>query len=283
MEQNQNSIKRLYRSRTNRIIFGVCGGLGEYFGIDPIIFRLIFLALTFGGGAGILLYIVMAFLVSNEPSGKADSELYSTGADFKERAQGLVSEIKEGGNWKDRRNWIGLIIVIFGLLLLLNQLFPRHFFNWGFFWPVLIIALGILILRGKKRINNKSYDSPSEIPSKNPASNETSQKEVAREIHRHHHHRHGGVWGLFFGLLLIVLGAAFLLQNLGLVSGINFAYLLRFWPVLIIFWGLSILSRGTWVGAVLSVIFALVIIGLIIFSFLAKRPKPLKFSDFRKL
>jgi len=267
MEQNQNSIKRLYRSRTNRIIFGVCGGLGEYFGIDPIIFRLIFLALTFGGGAGILLYIVMAFLVPNESSGKAGSEPYSTGADFKERAQGLVSEIKEGGNWKDRRNWVGLIIVIFGLLLLLNQLFPRHFFDWGFFWPVLIIALGILILRGKKRIDNKSYDSPSEIPSKNQAPNETSQEEVAQEIHRHHHHRQGGVWGLFFGLLLIVLGAAFLLQNLGLVSGINFTYLLRFWPVLIIFWGLSILSRGTRVGAVLSVIFALVIIGLIIFSF----------------
>jgi len=266
MEQNQNSIKRLYRSRTNRIIFGVCGGLGEYFGIDPIIFRLIFLALTFGGGAGILLYIVMAFLVPNDPSGKAGSEPYSTGADFKERVQGLVSEIKEGGNWHSRRNWIGLIIVIFGLLLLLNQLFPRYFFNWGFFWPVLIIALGILILRRKKRINNKSYDSPSEIPSKNPAPNETSQKEAAREIHRHHHRR-GGVWGLFFGLLLIVLGAAFLLQNMGLVSNINFSYLLKFWPVLIIFWGLSILSRGTRAGAVLSVIFALMIIGLIIFSF----------------
>lgn len=271
MEQNQNSIKRLYRSRTNRIIFGVCGGLGEYFGIDPIIFRLIFVVLTFGGGAGILLYIVMAFLVPKEPSGKADSELYSTGADFKERAQGLVSELKEHQNWQNRRNRIGLIIIILGALLLLDQLFPRHFFNWGIFWAALIIALGILILRGKKRINNKSYDSPSEIPSKNPASNETSEKEVAQEMHRHHHHRHGGVWGLFFGLLLIVLGAAFLLQNLGLVSGINFAYLLRFWPVLIIFWGLSVLSRGTWVGAVLSVIFALVIIGLIIFSFFFTR------------
>ncbi len=264
MEQNQ--IKSLYRSRTNRIIFGVCGGLGEYFGIDPIIFRLIFIALTFGGGAGILLYIIMALLVPNEPLGGQSAETDSGAPDLKKQAEDLVSELKEKEGWHNRRTWIGIIIIIFGLLLLFNQLFPRHFFNWGVFWAAFIIALGIVVLRGKKRIY---YENKNKNGDKNENQNENSQKETVREVHHHHYRRGGGVWRLFFGLLLLVLGAAFLIQNLNLVPGlnINFSYLWKFWPVLIIFWGLSVLSRGTWVGAVLSVIFALAIIGLIVFSF----------------
>ena len=49
--------RRLYRSDKNRVIAGVCGGLGEYFAIDPIIFRLLFLVFLFAG-FGILIYII---------------------------------------------------------------------------------------------------------------------------------------------------------------------------------------------------------------------------------
>ena len=262
MEENQKPIKKLYRSRQNRIIFGVCGGLGEYFGLDPIIFRLIFVALTFGGGAGILLYIVMAFLVPNTPLGERGAEIGFGGTDFREQAQGLASELKENENWSSRRNWLGIIIIIFGGLLLLDQLIPRHLFSWGFVWPALIIVLGFLILRGKKRTNNKN-----DVSSEPETSEPEPSKQSFRERHHRRHHRGSWVWRLFFGLLLVVLGIAFLAQNLGLVSNINFSYLFKFWPALIIFWGLLVLSRGTWVGVVLSVIFALIIIGLIIFFF----------------
>ena len=50
--------KRLYKSDTNRVIGGVCGGLGEYFGIDPIIIRIIAVALIFVHGAGLLAYLI---------------------------------------------------------------------------------------------------------------------------------------------------------------------------------------------------------------------------------
>lgn len=49
--------KRLYRSRKSRIIAGVCGGLGEYFGIDPVLIRLIWLIFIFVGG-GIIAYLI---------------------------------------------------------------------------------------------------------------------------------------------------------------------------------------------------------------------------------
>ena len=60
--------KRLYRSREERMAFGVCGGLGEYFDVDPTLIRLVFVALIFlGVGSGLLLYIVMAIIVPERP------------------------------------------------------------------------------------------------------------------------------------------------------------------------------------------------------------------------
>ncbi len=56
-------MKKLYRSRDHRLIAGVCGGLGEYFDIDPIIFRMILIALLINGGAGIIIYILMWIFV----------------------------------------------------------------------------------------------------------------------------------------------------------------------------------------------------------------------------
>lgn len=51
--------KRLQRSRTERMIAGVCGGIAEYFGVDPTLVRLIWVAVSLMAGAGILLYLIM--------------------------------------------------------------------------------------------------------------------------------------------------------------------------------------------------------------------------------
>lgn len=59
-------IKRLYRSRSERIFKGVCGGLAEYFGLDPILIRVIFIVALFGG-VGLLTYILLWLLVPEEP------------------------------------------------------------------------------------------------------------------------------------------------------------------------------------------------------------------------
>ena len=60
--------KRLYRSTTNRKIAGVCGGLGDYFGIDPTILRIIWIALALGAGMGVIAYIIFWIVV---PEGTA--------------------------------------------------------------------------------------------------------------------------------------------------------------------------------------------------------------------
>lgn len=62
-----NEIKRLYRSRSDRMIAGVAGGLGEYLGIDATIIRLLFVLTFFGAGSGVLIYLVMLLVVPEEP------------------------------------------------------------------------------------------------------------------------------------------------------------------------------------------------------------------------
>lgn len=59
--------KRLYRSRADRRIAGVCGGIAEYLAIDPTIVRILWVVLSLAGGPGVLLYIIMAAVVPEEP------------------------------------------------------------------------------------------------------------------------------------------------------------------------------------------------------------------------
>lgn len=59
--------KRLYRSKTEKKIAGVCAGLGEYFNIDPVLIRLIMVLLIFAYGVGILAYIVGWIIIPEKP------------------------------------------------------------------------------------------------------------------------------------------------------------------------------------------------------------------------
>ena len=59
--------KKLYRSNTNKKLAGVCGGVGEYFGIDPTIVRLIWVLVTLFVGFGILAYIIALLVMPNQP------------------------------------------------------------------------------------------------------------------------------------------------------------------------------------------------------------------------
>jgi phage shock protein C len=59
--------RKLYRTREDRKIAGVCGGLGEYFDIDPTIVRLLWLALLFAAGSGVLAYIVAWIIIPEKP------------------------------------------------------------------------------------------------------------------------------------------------------------------------------------------------------------------------
>ncbi len=64
-------VKKLYRSREERMIAGVAGGVGDYTGIDPTVVRLLFVLAVVFGGSGLLIYLAMLILVPEEPLGDA--------------------------------------------------------------------------------------------------------------------------------------------------------------------------------------------------------------------
>jgi phage shock protein C len=59
--------RKLYRSRTNRQVAGVCGGLAEYFNLDATLIRVLFVVLAVLGGSGIVLYVALWIIVPGEP------------------------------------------------------------------------------------------------------------------------------------------------------------------------------------------------------------------------
>lgn len=62
--------KKLYRSKTNRMLVGVCGGIAEYFNIDPTVVRVIWAIASVLGFAGVVAYIVCAFVIPEKPDNK---------------------------------------------------------------------------------------------------------------------------------------------------------------------------------------------------------------------
>lgn len=64
----EQQTKRLYRSVKSRVIGGVCGGLGEYLNVDPVLLRVVWAVAFFAGGMGLLAYIIAWIIMPEEPA-----------------------------------------------------------------------------------------------------------------------------------------------------------------------------------------------------------------------
>ena len=122
--------KKLYRSRTNSMIGGVCGGLGEYLNVDPTILRVVAVLLIFADGIGLLAYLIGWLLIPRR------SEM---------EAEVVTSERSELS-----RLLPGLALIVIGLIFLVNNLIP--WFRFSYLWPVVLIVLGVaLLLKAQKK------------------------------------------------------------------------------------------------------------------------------------
>ena len=134
-------MKKIYRSKTQKIIGGVCGGFGEYFDIDPVIIRIIWFILLLGG-VGLLAYIIAWIIIPIEPEG----------FNYGKNEETKVEENK-GSTDDNARMLLGIILVIVGLLFFMREfwyfddVFEQIFrFSWRYFLPALLITLGIYII-----------------------------------------------------------------------------------------------------------------------------------------
>jgi phage shock protein PspC (stress-responsive transcriptional regulator) len=143
--------KKLYRSRTDRVFFGVCGGLAEYFDMDPTLVRLITVLIAWGG-VGIVAYIVAAIIIPEEPVGNTKKEKdMSKKDDFGKKMESAAQQVKtEIEKNPTKGQWIGgLILIALGILFLVNQFIPS--LDFGKLWPVLLIVVRASILANNTR------------------------------------------------------------------------------------------------------------------------------------
>lgn len=143
-----NETKKLRRSSSDKMIAGVCGGLGEYFDVDPLIFRLIFAVMIIFGGTGILAYIILWILIPEDNEQRDTKDL---GENIKKGADKMAKEIKDTNVHGNSRFVAGAIILTIGVIFLINNFFP--FFGLGIrkLWPLIIIVIGGSILLNPKR------------------------------------------------------------------------------------------------------------------------------------
>jgi len=146
-ETSERIKRKLYRDTDNAVFAGVASGLGAYFDIDPVLFRIIFCALVFAGGSAIPLYIILWVVMPEAKTAHQKLEMQGqapTLAAFQNLAK-TGNKIKE--SWKKRwekRSALGKIISL--PLLIVNGLFLALKKIWDALWPIVKLCFGLFII-----------------------------------------------------------------------------------------------------------------------------------------
>lgn len=142
---------RIYRSRTDCTIAGVCGGLGEYFDIDPTIIRILFVLLLFVDGVSLLGYIIAWIIIPKQPLTAVDSS--APPASFGAAVEGAAEPVrKEYPGWN--KYLPGGILIGIGVFFIIRE----HYWWWHMerFWPLIFIAVGVYLLFKFSRRDTKA-------------------------------------------------------------------------------------------------------------------------------
>lgn len=154
--------RRLYRSETDRVIWGVCGGMAKYFDIDPTIIRIIAVLSILFDGAGIIAYIILAIVIPSEKSRAAEPKdaVKENIEELKTSADNFGKEVRETFSasspqsrpeLRNRRVWLGIILIAIGVVIVLTNFNIFWWFQWKYLWPVMLIIIGALVIFGTRK------------------------------------------------------------------------------------------------------------------------------------
>ncbi len=171
MTTSTETPKRLYKSRNKRIIDGICGGIAEYFDVDPAIVRIIWVMATLLGGAGFILYIIgMIIMPVNAEQVRANAASTASGSP------------------SDKKRFWGVLMILIGALVLISNFgwfadVDWFSLSWGKVFPVILILLGVWLIyiqTKAKTINEAIPAMENSSFQQGPAS--TGRKELRRSV-----------------------------------------------------------------------------------------------------
>jgi phage shock protein C len=147
--------KRIFRSTTDKVIGGVCGGLGEYFNMDPTWIRILFVIAIFAKGVGLLAYLICWIVFPK----KSDATIEATVTD--DSGETVTSATVGGGENHQRGGGFlpGIILVVLGMIFLLDQAF--YWFDFDYIWPLLLIGIGAILIYRATNPRTESSNSES--------------------------------------------------------------------------------------------------------------------------
>ncbi len=135
--------RKLQKSRTDRMLFGVAGGLSEYLELDAVLVRVAIVVLCFAGGLGIIAYIALALVMPEAPVGSGETSSVET-RDASSPA-GLSSSTQRN------RTIIGGILIAIGVIFLFQQLNFFGWLRWDLLWPLIIVGIGLSLVWNRVR------------------------------------------------------------------------------------------------------------------------------------
>lgn len=156
--------KRLYRSSTDVVLGGVCDGLGDYVGIDPVLMRLLFVFLAVVNGFGVMLYLILWIILPEKEriGGSPEDVIRENIESLKDKAERLGNEIRssvagahaslpvdgtdQAKIYSRRTSAAAAILAGIGILILLRNLELFWWFDLRMMWPLLIAGLGVYLL-----------------------------------------------------------------------------------------------------------------------------------------
>lgn len=147
---------RLSRSRSDRMLGGVCGGLGKYLGIDSNIVRFFFILFTLTGGFGVLLYLALWLIIPADDETTEVSGRPFDAAEFGNRARGMGADLRQAmhNSNPNAAKILGIGLVVAGAVFLIQNL-NIPWLSWlrtDIFWPALLILAGAaLVFRAIKK------------------------------------------------------------------------------------------------------------------------------------
>jgi phage shock protein C len=141
--------RRLYRSRTDTVLGGVASGLAVYLNADPALVRIAWAILVpLTGGAALLAYIVAWVVVPVEPDEEFEDGAFVTEDGETVPAQRRAVPRPSGADSR-AGIFVGVGLVVIGAWFLAREYLPA--INWGLVWPVILVAIGVLILVNSAR------------------------------------------------------------------------------------------------------------------------------------
>ena len=145
-----------YRDKSKAVIGGVCAGLAEYFGVSPVLLRLIFVLLAFSGGPAVLAYLILWIILPEKATlGLAHRDtVHNNVQDIESQARNVGQELHGllGGRAQEqtapskRILWLGGIFILVGLAMLADALHLLSWFRPEMVWALALILAGAVML-----------------------------------------------------------------------------------------------------------------------------------------